>query len=145
MANEGSFTYSMSLRKQSGALIILGASYQKSFTFDVDGSVGPTPGGMVVPVGGKIIRFGELITPGIIVIKNYDATNYITYGLYDPDSKKFYPMGEVFAGEEWPWRLSRDFLERFEGTGTGTTGRSMYLMLKASEAPVNASVEAYER
>lgn len=141
MSNEGNYTFQLSVRKSSGQIINFDYSRQKSFTFDVNDTKGPTPGAMTIPTGGKIFRLPELAIPGIAVFRNFDTVNYYEYGPYDPDSGKFYPWGEVLPGEEWPFRFCRNILERFYNTGTGTTGRSMYIMVKAVGGDVNGSVE----
>jgi hypothetical protein len=54
-------------------------------------------------------------------------------------------LGEVLPGESYVIRLSRNLLEQYAGSGTGTTGPENTFRLKANEAAVAALVEAFER
>ncbi len=66
------------------------------------------------------------------------------YGIKDPGTGYFYPLGEVGPGEEWPLKLSRNILEAYF-SGTGTTGDVDYFWLKANTAACYVTVSAFER
>jgi len=105
---------------------------------------GPVPGAIQVTLEGVSIDLSELTTPGYCRIINLDDTNFLEYGIWDPEGATFYPLGEVLAGESYPLRLSRNLQQEY-GTGTGTTGANTNrLRLKADTAALNASVEAFE-
>ena len=146
MAQEANIRTSLSIRKTDNNVVIL--DYQSrptSFNDSVTGTKGPTPGSLTIPVGGKVISFQELITPGYCVLKNMDDENYIEYGIRDPDTNRFYPLGEVGPGEVYVLKLSRNLLEEYAGTGTGTSSPGNQFFMKANGADVVVSVEAFER
>jgi len=116
-----------------------------SFTGDVAGKKGPCPGAFSVSVTGTIVDFSELTTPGYAMIRNLDPTNFIEYGAYDPETDKFYPIGEILPGEFYPIRFSRNLGWEYPTSGTGTSGpKTNNFMLRANAAACNASVEANE-
>ena len=117
-----------------------------SFRIDVDGSKGPTPGALTITTAGEQVLFSELTTPGLCRIINYDGENYIEYGIQDPATSQFYPLGEVGPGEEYVIKLSRNLRQAYlPETGTGTTSDVNALYLKATGGSCNVSVEAFEK
>lgn len=140
MANEA--TINVSLRIVTGNL-----TYQsdiRTFNSDVAGAKGPVPGAFSVTIAGTDVDLSELTTPGWCEIRNIDPTNFITYGIWDPEGAKFYPLGELLPGEQNVVRLSRDLQEEF-GTGTGTTGANTNrLRIKADTATAQVYVGAFE-
>jgi len=58
-----------------------------------------TEGQYSVPLAGVAVDLSALTLPGLCRIANLDTTNYIEYGIYDPETVRFYPIGEVKAGE----------------------------------------------
>lgn len=146
MASEAQIRASLQILKTSGALTLLNyGSKPTAFTADVTGTKGPVPGAVTVDLDGTNINFSELTTPGLCVIKNQDATNFLHYGVWDPETNTFYPLGELLPGEHTVLRLSR-LLSGELGTGAGTTGpNTNSLHLRADTANVNASVEAFEK
>ena len=141
MANE--VTIVSSLRIVTGNLIY--QSQPTAFSAAMTGSKGPTPGAISVPIGGVAVTFGELITPGFCRLMNLDATNYVEYGIRDPGINVFYPLGEILPGESFILRLSRNLLEEYTGTGTGTTSTGNQFWLKANTATCYIVVEAFEK
>lgn len=122
-------------------------SYPTSHLATVTGNAGPEPGLVVATTTGTVVTFDSLTTPALCVIRNLDSTNFIDYGIYDPDTNKFYPLGEVLAGESYVLRFSRNMEEEFGTSGgdTGTTGTDANrLMVRANAANVNVSIEAFE-
>ena len=147
MADEAQVRASLSIRKTSGAKTLIDyRSSPSAFNSDVTGTKGPTPGALTIPTGGKVVSFAELDTPGWCILHNEDATNYVEWGVYDPDTDRFYPVGEIGPGESaGPFKFSRNFREDYIGTGTGTSseGGNQFFM-KADTADVVVSVEALE-
>lgn len=142
MANEAQLRVSLSIR--TGNL-----SYQSSptaFLGDVIGSKGPTPGAISVSTAGTQVDLSQLTTPGYYRFANLDETNYVEYGIYDPQTHVFYPFGEILPGESYVGRFSRNVQEEYLGPGTGTHAgtESNRLMFLAHGASVNVLVEAFE-
>lgn len=119
-------------------------SQPTAFTADVSGCKGPVPGAILVSTAGTSVAFGELTTPALCRIMNLDDANFIEFGVWEPDTGTFYPLGEVLAGETYVLRLSRNLASQY-GTGTGTTGAdTASLRLRADTAACNVVVEAFE-
>lgn len=146
MANEARVTNSLSIRKQSGTVIQIDyQSRPNSFSVDVTGTKGPVPGAVAISTGGTDVSFAELTTPSLCRIHNQDATNYVEYGIWEPATSTFYPFGEIGPGETYILKLSRNFLEEYSGTGTGTTAPTNTFRMKANGAACNVLVEAFEK
>lgn len=146
MANEATIRTTLQIRKSDddGNVILDYQSRPSGFTADVDGSKGPCPGSIAVSVSGTDIDFSQLTTPGLCRIMNQDSTNYVTLGVYEPDTDFFYPILEFPPFESYVVRLAR-FLET-ESTGTGTlVGYNSRLQLRANTDTCNVLVEAFER
>lgn len=145
MADEARINSSLQIRISNGDTVLLDyTSRPNSFTADVSGTKGPSPGAFSVPVTGKIINLEELVQPGLYRISNLDATNFFEYGIYDPQTDLFYPWGECLPGESYIGRFSRNIMEEYLSTGTGTTGSTNRIFLKANTAAVVALLEAFE-
>lgn len=140
MANEARVT--------AGLQIIAGninyLSQPSAFLATVTGRKGPTPGSISVAVLGTDVDLSQLTQPGLCILHNQDPTNFVTYGIRDPETNRFYPLGELLPGEIYPLRLSRDIQEEY-GTGTGTvTAATNKLHLRANTAACNVLVGAFE-
>lgn len=151
MADEAQIRSSMEIKKGK----IDYRSLPSAFLANVTGTKGPTPGAVTVTVFGTAIDLSELTTPGLCRIMNIDATNYVEYGIRDPETETFYPFGEILPGESYILRLSRNLAFEYYGTGTGTgtgtgpdTGdvgaETNVLWFRANTASVNVVVEAFE-
>lgn len=144
MANEATVVSSLQI---VGSGNLQYRSFPTSFQADVAGNEGPETGFVVATVTGTVVTFVNLVTPALCHIRNLDSTNYVDYGIYDPDTNKFYPIGEILPGEGYIVRLSRNMEEEF-GTGTsdtGTTGTDANrLMVRGNAASVNTVIEAFE-
>jgi hypothetical protein len=142
MASEARVSSSLQIDKDNLHYRPPGANFQATVT----GQFGPTPGGMTVSLYGTIVDLSKLTVPGFCRIVNYGAAGYIEYGIVDPETGRFYPLGEVQAGESYVLRLSRNLRQEYgTGVGTGTlTGATNQLMLRASPTECKASVEAFE-
>lgn len=140
MANEATINLGFSIIKTG--LTYRPASVQ--FRVDVDGAKGPSPGAITVSTYGTDVDFSQLITPGLCLLTNLDTVNYVEYGIYN--GVEFYPLGEIGPGETYPLKLSRNLLEAYIGTGTGTdaVGASS-LRIKANTASCDVVVAAFER
>ena len=115
-----------------------------SYVADVTGIKGPTPGALAVSVAGTNVDLSQLTTPGWCKIINLSTVNFVEWGVYDPETTKFYPIGEIPAGKWIVFKFSRNFAWEY-GVGTGTTGaETNVLRLRADTAVCNVSVEAYE-
>jgi hypothetical protein len=121
-------------------------SFPSNFVADISGTTGkgPTPGAMLVTVGGKDVDLSQLNTPAMCIFKNLEVTgtlDYVTVGIFEnPD---FYPLMELLPGEIYIVRLSRNLGDEMHGT-VGTTG-GMTLRLKSHLGNCNVSVEAFEK
>lgn len=96
---------------------------------------GPVPGALDVTTSGTDVDLSELTTPGYCRIMNLDATNYVTFGIWD--GSDFHPLGEILPGETYPIRLSRSI-----GLGVGTGYENLRLV--ADTATCIVVVEAFE-
>ena len=119
-------------------------SLPQSFQADVSTAKGPTPGAISVPLAGVAVDLSALTLPGLCRIANLDTTNYIEYGIYDPETVRFYPIGEVKAGEFYVFCFSRNFSTEY-GSGTGTAGpETNQFYVKAYGGACNIIVEVFE-
>jgi len=143
LANEAQILSSLTIRK--GNLVY--QSQPVSFSADVDGTDGPTPGAVSVSYVGTVIDLSELTTPGFCRMVNIDDNYIVDVGIYDGVSK-FYPMIELRPGEPTVVRLSRYLGEEAgPGTGTGTTGAGInQLMMRTRVADTDTVVivDAFE-
>ena len=148
MANEARINSSLQIRKTSGTLTLLDyASRPSAFQATVTGTKGPSPGAVTAIRTGTVVSFAALTIPGFCRISSLDSDtgNYVEYGIYDPQTDVFYPLGEVGPGESYIIKLSRNLLEEYAGTGTGTTAATNSFMLKAFNASADCLVEAFEK
>ena len=142
MANEIRVTSSLTIRKTSGTTVILNKGYSSSFQGNMSGAKGPVPGALTIPTTPEVVNFGELTTPGWCWLENLDATNYVEWGAYDPDTATFYPIGKISPGCRYPIELAPVMGQ--DVSGTGTTGDTFSFAMRADTAAVAVSVEAFE-
>lgn len=149
MADEARIVTSLNIRKNN--LVYQGQP--TAFTADVSGQFGPSPGAMTVPVQGIEVDLSRFTVPGLMRISNLesDGGNYFEWGIYDPETLAFFPLGECLPGESYVVRLSRNIKEQYYGTGTGTSagGETNKLWAKAfggsgTGDSVRASFEGFE-
>jgi len=142
MANEATIRASLAISK--GAIEYV--SRPSQFTATVTGTHGPAPGAFLVTTAGIDVDLSEFTQPGLCRIQNLDSTNFVTYGIWDPESVLFYPFGELLAEESYILRLSRYLDQEIgTGTGTGTSGPDTNKWrFKADTASVVVLVEAFE-
>lgn len=147
MANEARVTSNLSilkLRSSDNKVLLQYNGQPSAFQADVSGTKGPTPGAITVALAGTDVDLSELTQPGLCRISNQDDTNFVEYGIREPGTNTFYPLGELLPGESYVLRLSRNIQEEYQGTGTGTSTATNFLHFKANTAPVNVLVEAFE-
>lgn len=143
MADEVRVTAGLAIRKGSLDYRGFGPS---AYTDDIDATnpKGPVPGAVTVTTAGVDIDLSELTTPGYAEFINLDETNFVEWGIREPGTSTFYPIGEIPpGGKAGPFKLSRNFLEEY--VGTGTTGPTNKLHLKANTASCNVYVGVFER
>ena len=141
MANE--ITVHSSFDINNGSLQFRGLP--SSFTASMVGKKGPTPGAITVLTTGTDVDLSQLTTPGMCQLTNLDTINVIEYGIWDPETTKYYPLGELLPGESYGIRLSRNLQWEYAGVGTGTTGpETNKLRLRSSNTTCNAVVSAFE-
>lgn len=139
--NEAVISGGLSIRV--GSLVY--QSQPNQFQADVSVARGPTPGMVEIDTDGTDIDLGQLDTPGLCRLMNLDASNYVEYGMWDPLTEVFYPLGELLPGETYILRFSRNLQEAYDGTGTGTTTATKRLRFKANSANCFVLIEAFEK
>ena len=147
MSDEAQLQISLQINKNDAVGVVQHRSYPTQFTADVTGALGPTPGAFLASIYGTNVDFDELTIPGLCKISNQDATNYVTFGICDPETNKFYPLGELLPGEFYILRLSRWLGQEYpgSGTGTGTSGaKTNTLQFVADTVACVVLVEAFE-
>ena len=110
------------------------SSKPTSFTADLTGELGPTPGAFSAATGGTNADLSQLTTGGYVLIRNLEASggNFVTWGEFS--SATFHEVGELGPGEFSVFKFSRTFV-----SGSGE------LRFVADTASVNVSVEAFEK
>lgn len=144
MASEAEIRASLQIRTTDGEIEY--GSRPTTFTGDITGRKGPTPGAITVSIAGTDVDFSELSTPGYARIQNQDLTNRVDVGIWDPETGVFYPMLELLPGESYIIRISRIFPGEY-GTdpAVGSTGpNTNRLRIRANVASCVVLVEAFE-
>ncbi len=146
MANEVTIRSSLTVRKLSGSTVLLQYQSQPSaYLADMDGTFGPSPGALQVDNDGTDVDLSQFTTPGFCYIQNLSDEGYIEYGIYDPELDIFYPIGECLPGEGYVFRFSRNILEQYGPTGTGTTAATNRFRVKGVDGATAVLVAAFER
>lgn len=141
MANEIQINHSMSITKGN-----LRHNQSESVRATLTGTGGPYVGTIDVPTYGLDVSLSSYLSePGWGTIKNLDSTNYVTWGIRDPDSNRFFEIGELGPGESHPIKLSRNLFTEFVGTGTGTSALNNKLHFRANTATVKVLVQIFPR
>lgn len=141
MSNEATVRVSLAIRTGSQQY----QSNPTTFQADVSKAAPASPGRLTVGVHGSSVDLSKVATPGLCWVQNLDPTNFVEYGIRDPSGGKFYPLGEIMPGEFYVLRLSRNVLEDYTNTGTGTTGAVNTFWLKADTAPCEVDVQVFEK
>lgn len=119
-------------------------SQPSQVTFDLTNEGGPTPGMIKALTSGTDVSLSVLTTPGPCRIMNLDASNYVTVGIWEPDTSKFYPFLELGPGETYVFKLSRSILKEWSNTGTGVVDSNQTLRIMAANDTCDVIVEAFE-
>lgn len=138
MADEVRVQWSMSVKKGN-----VDKRHGGTFTADLTGTNGPTPGVVAVSASGTDITLSQLTTPGWAELKNIGSSGYIEVGIREPELGQFYPFLELSAGESLPVQFSRNLLEGW--TSTGTTPANNRLHARNSSGTGYLEISAYER
>lgn len=141
MASEATISCSLSVRKDN----LMYQSPGQTGTLDVTGTKGPVPGAITVALAGTDIDLSQLTTPGVCWMINVDQTNFVEIGIKEPATGFFYPFLELLPGIPALVVLSRNLLEEYTGTGTGTSAPTNKLHAKANGAPCVVRIEAFEK
>ncbi len=147
MANEARVTAGLQILKRRSTdnrPLIQYNGQPSTFLVDVDGTKGPVPGSISVALAGTDVDLSELTQPGLCKMTNQDDENYVEYGIREPSTTTFYPLGEIGPGESYVIKLSRNLQEEYQGVGTATSAATNFLHFKANTAPVNVLIEAFE-
>lgn len=143
--NEATIQTSLTIRKsENGVVVIDYNSRPSAFTADVSGTKGPVVGAVDVPISLYLVDLSELSTPGLARFMNQDDTNFVSYGIWDPDGSKFFPLGELLPGDTFVLRLSR-LIGGETGSAPGTNAASNNsLMFQADIATCVVLIEIFE-
>lgn len=147
MANEARVNSSLGIRIASAAGVVQ-LDYQSrpgSFVADVSVAHGPTPGAFQAAISGTDVDLSKLTTPGLCVVSNLDDTNYVTVGVYEPNTDYFYPVLDLLPGESYVVRLARFVDRELTGTGTVSGGYNSTLRVVANTASCWVRVDAFEK
>lgn len=120
-----------------------------AFVGGVTGKKGPVPGAFAVSAmlnSITTVDFSQLVNPGYVRLQNLDSVVTATYGIYDPNIRRFYPFGEMKPGETYVLRFSQWFQESFLYPGTSTSGEheTIRLAFLGNGTAHNVLVEAFE-
>lgn len=135
------------LRIQASLQIVNGdfqwSNQPTGITANQAGVPGTFVGAVLVSQNGTDINLSNLTTPGgWCRIFNTDPTNYVTYGVRDPDTNKFYPVGELLAGEFVIIRLSRLLGADIAGTGSAEFQSDKLFHFEAHGASLYVQIDA---
>lgn len=157
MANEALISVALTIDKRSSNRQnqLINFPMKASFRSDVDGVKGPVPGALLVPLAGIDIDVSELTTPGLCWLQHQGLADfsdpgtdpsiyYIDVGIKDVLSGRFLPLLELHPGDAWPVRLTRNLLEAYNSTGTGTGPANNTLHAISHIAPCTLFVGAFE-
>lgn len=124
---------------------------QREWKADMTGAKGPTPGAITATYDGTDIDLSQLTDPGWIDIYNQEPEDggiTVSWGVYDPETDRYYPVGKIAPGQG-TGMLHLDELLQFEfdpATGTGTGNPTNRLRIKAKDGDeANILVQAFER
>ena len=146
MANEVRVQSSLTIKGGNAGNL----SYQSqptSYNGNISAGDGPTPGVVTASQSGTVVNISAVGTPGYCRMMNLDASNNVEVGVYDPDTNEFYPLLEFPPGLSLVLYLSQFLGSEFgtAGTGTGTSGSGVQLMVKGVGGTCLFIVEAFTR
>jgi hypothetical protein len=71
------------------------------------------------------VAFGDIATPGLVVLHNLDSTNYVSYGMSDGGTMK--TLGKLSAGDKHMFRLAGSTTLRMQANTAACKVRVMCL------------------
>lgn len=113
--------------------------------------------GLDVPTTGILAAMPTLLIPGLyfvhhqgrsdgVLIANADKESYyVEWGIYEPANDRFYPKDELLPGEFFPGRFSRNLLQEYNNTGTGTSAATNLLWFKAHGATCRIGLDVFNK
>lgn len=122
MANEATVQSQLTISKTVGSKQIQFNNLPNgSFTADVAGSGGPSPGTVLASAtGSKIDLKAQLSDPSLYIMYNV-GTVPIDWGIWEPTTNKFFLLNRLLPGESYVGRFS-PFLFGDIGSGTAVAG-----------------------
>lgn len=144
------------VKRDAEGRLLQNQQHGHSFFRDVSGAGGPYPGKITVPLTGVQIPMTQLAEAGPAWLKHLGLTSgadpgadhkiyYVELGIKDLATSIFYPFVEIWPGEEWPIPLTRNLLEKYNSTGTGTGPANNMLWAISHIASCDISLSAYQR
>lgn len=121
---------------------------QASFQADMTGHFGPAPGATVATYEGTDVDLSAFSDPAWCHLYNQEPDDgaSVSYGTYDPETERYYPLGKLEPGWHVLICLDEAFGGEFVGTGTGTDFGVNRLRIKAKDADsANVFVGIFER
>lgn len=128
-----------------------GPTQPAAFQITQDNPGGPTPGMVNVLEPGTDVDLTAITVPGLCWMQNLDSTYAVEYGIYDPETLAFYPLGEILPGEAYPIRLARSLGYENYGTASATvpgsnTNRLHFRPLFAPTGTIcKVQIDAFEK
>lgn len=143
MADEIELNLNININKGKLSFRQYPSNFKMTMTASGDG---PYVGTLLIDTVGVDIDLSQLTDPGLCIIENQDATNYVDIGIYDPETVRFYPIKKILPGTFWPIYLSDAFGYEWIGTSTGTdTGPTNRLRGKANGASCKVSFKVFNK
>lgn len=144
MANEITIRAGMSVRGGN-----VSYPFSASYRADMTGRKAPSPGGFDASPSGTDVVLTELTQPHWAWIENVEPAggSRTEWGIWDPETSRFYPVWELEPGEKFLIPFARALQWEY-GTGTGTTSTSPTNTLRVyskGAAAANVAVYAFER
>lgn len=110
---------------------------------------GGVPGVVVASESGTDVSFSPLVQPAWVELVNIEAAGgaRAEWGMFDPQTGVFIPVGELEPGDIAVFKLSRNFGEEWVsfGTATATTISNNTLRVKGYGGACRVSVKAHEK
>lgn len=111
---------------------------------------GGVPGTVIASESGTDVSFSPLVQPTWVELMNVEAADSglrAEWGVYDPQTSVFIPIGELEPGDVTVLKLSRNFGEEWVsfGTATATAIANNTLRIKAYGGTCRVSVKAHEK
>lgn len=148
MSREATIRVSLQVKANDVDGVLDFQSTPTGYSENVTARKGPTPGAFTVSVYGTDVDLSQLDMPYCCWMMNQDKVNFITFGIKDYDTDRFYPLGELPpAGKPIYLPLSRYLLRALSGTGSGTSTPALMntLHMLADTAACNVVVCAFEK